>query len=241
MSEQSQAVERTWTVAPSPRRESISVVFRSPKAFARSREEGAPVDGIFLPRPDLEVGQEVDLEIAFADSGVVFRGPGIVLWRRLSGSKQMRPGVGLEFAPGDPSRRLLLFQFAEGRSPRPLVSRPRRIASRIAVEYATVDQGRRWTTITNLSTAGAFLQGAGHLRPGALVHLELSRPSARPIRITAVVAWSRPGIGAGVRFMPTDEAVRLSMGNLAEPDPPAPSGSGERRLMSIETGIGETP
>lgn len=201
------------------RRELISVVFRTPLAFARSRIEGAPVDGIFLPRPDLEVGQEVDVEIEFADSGVVIRGPGVVRWRRLAGSKAMRPGVGLEFAPNDPSRRMLLHQFAEGTGTRILVARSRRIAARFAVEYAVEGQPPKWTMIRDLSAGGAFLRDADDLVPGARVRLLLVRPGAKALRIDAVVAWSRPHLGAGVRFVPSDEALRFSIASLVEATP----------------------
>jgi len=87
------------------------------------------------------------------------------------------------------------------------------------VEYAVDGRPPRWTILMDLSAGGAFLRGADDLARGTRLRLLIVRPGVKPLRIDAVVAWSRRHLGAGVHFVPADEALRLSIVRLSRRRP----------------------
>lgn len=94
------------------------------------------------------------------------------------------------------------------------------------------------TSVSNLSLSGAYVSILAGLNHGDdfSFELELDDDTRRPVRGKAVVVWTDPGVGAGVRFeLSPEERERLAVylqelhlldgAGLAAPAPPAADGA----------------
>jgi hypothetical protein len=96
------------------------------------------------------------------------------------------------------------------------------------------------TSVSNLSLSGAYVSILAGLNQGDnfSFELELDDDTRRPVRGRAVVVWTDPGVGAGVRFeLSLEEHARLAT-YLQELDLLEP-GEAERAVDAASAAPGE--
>jgi Tfp pilus assembly protein PilZ len=79
--------------------------------------KGQDGGGLFVPGDiDVELGEDVDVELAFAEEHVRFTIRAKVAWKRANaGRRALPPGVGIAFADGQQRTEQQILRFAEGK------------------------------------------------------------------------------------------------------------------------------
>jgi uncharacterized protein (TIGR02266 family) len=190
--------------SPTPQ---LLLTFKDRQAFLARYHETRKVAGLFVAgHVELEVGSVVELELAFADDRMVFRGRGVVRDRFIEDGHPHAPGLWVEFPPSEEKTRHLVVEYARGRDRQTVKRRPRRFKVRIQVAYATEAEFKQAHT-EDLSRGGAFIETDELFDSGTLLALRIEPGDGHPaISTTAEVAWRQeaPVRGFGVRFTTGD-------------------------------------
>jgi hypothetical protein len=150
----------------------------------------------------LDLGAQVDIEIAFAEEQLVLHSRGVVRAKRVADRSNLRAGVGIEFLPSELKTRDLIVSFTNGQAD--LVRRKsRRLPVVMAVEL-TLPTGQRTEFTENISREGALVCIADPPGPGTRLTLTLKPQGLdRTFSLAAEVRWrrlnDRPAMG--VRFI----------------------------------------
>ncbi|MFC1609659.1 PilZ domain-containing protein, partial [Myxococcota bacterium] len=145
---------------------------------------------VFVPgHVSLDLGTQVQLEIVFANEGHTFRTRGVMRWRRAQKSRNLTPGVGVEFLETEHKTRDLLLEFANGGETRFINRRDRRLPIRLRVQFTT--ESTSSTALTDdLSEGGMFIQTDEIPEIGTTVRIKLKPPGHMfAIQVRGEVAW----------------------------------------------------
>lgn len=200
--------------APIPRfRRSALLMLPNRAAFLANHFLAAETDGVFVPdHLHLSIGDDVDLEIVFANPPMVFHTRGVVRWKRLRGGRDLAPGIGIEYAADEHEVRDLLDDFARGR---PTRARPRSRRFPVALPIH-LDDGRVGYT-RDLSRHGASLSLPGPVpEPGDCLRLRMRGSEGRSLEVQAKVVWiqTTPVRIVGIRFLFPDIATKNAVSDL---------------------------
>jgi Tfp pilus assembly protein PilZ len=178
--------------------------------------------GLFVPGDlDVELGDEVDLEIAFVEEQVRFHIRAVVRWKRASAGRRALPGVGLGFLPSEATTKGQLLRFARGDDVDHVEREARRYALHLEVKLAVDGAPARVVTTDDMSEGGCFLLVDPPLPLGTTVQITLRAPGAlfSWLTLPGRVAWRRSQghaqrSGIGVEFRFADERQRRRMAKL---------------------------
>lgn len=188
-------------------RPNVLLPLRNARAFLEIYYHQGSMGGVLVQGPHrFNVGDDVDLEFAFAEEGMVFNARGIARWRRLRDQPNLPAGIGVDFLPSERRTRDLLIEFAQGKRVHLIQRQSRRFPVVLVVEYQT-DSVFLTDLTDDLSREGAFICSQTLPAVGQVVRMKL-KPPGKPdgIGLNAQVMWHSRGErqGFGVRFKVTD-------------------------------------
>lgn len=178
--------------------------------------------GLFVPtRRPREHGEHVILDIRAPKLSLSVMIRGQVVWTRSGrGPDGKRPGMGVQFLPGEHHKRDYLLAVIRGRPP---VWKSERRHARLPLHmpgcwHLADDRAMYPCTISDISLGGAFLETSNVMPAGTSLVVQVSMPgSVAQHAIAGKVAWSsdNPGrSGMGVAFKSRDMAGKRRIREL---------------------------
>ena len=186
-------------------RPTLLLPLRNRAAFLEHYFAKGTLGGLFVPGEiDVDIGEEVDVEVAFVEEQVRFHTRAQVRWKREAGARRsLVPGVGIEFLPSETKTQRVLLSFAQGKSVHHVDRAWRRFGLRVGVKART-EAGQRLLSTDDLSEGGCFLLMDDPPHVGAPIEVQLKKPGALfGVTARATVAWRRDETdrrGAGLAF-----------------------------------------
>ncbi|MEW5855723.1 MAG: PilZ domain-containing protein, partial [Myxococcota bacterium] len=184
----------------------LTLPFPDAESFLDAYMQEGPLGGVVLDaRTNVPLGQEVKLLLRFRQ-GVIkeFDIRGRVAWRRMKGSGNLRPGVGVEFLPSERGAVDRLLWLARGHSPSAADRKHRRIETQLQVKVAPRNGERRRCKAMDISEGGIFVASAVLLPLNEEVTVTLKAPGKLlgGFDVKGRVAWHREegDRGYGVMF-----------------------------------------
>jgi Tfp pilus assembly protein PilZ len=184
-------------------------------AYMSKSQDGG---GLFVPGEiDVELGDDVDVELSFAEEQVRFSIRAKVAWKRTNaGRRALPPGVGIAFADGEQRTEQQILRFAEGKESVSHKDREKRW--HINVDVKLDHAGQELTGITDdISEGGCYVLVDIALPVGSLVDVRLRAPGSLFgwMTLRAYVQWRRTqagkdGMGLEFRFVNERQKAKLA-------------------------------
>jgi Tfp pilus assembly protein PilZ len=184
--------------------------YRNRGAFLEQYFDRGALGGLFVPGElDVGIGDQVDVEVSFAEEQVRFHIRGQVRWKRTEKRRALEAGVGIEFLETEQKTHDVLLAFAKGTD----VHHKERAARRwgVQADVKVKADGRVTAAVTDdLSEGGAFLLLDEPIAVGSALELKLKAPGALTgVSLDALVLWRRAdkdkrGVGVEFVFLPDD-------------------------------------
>jgi Tfp pilus assembly protein PilZ len=199
-------------------RAQLLLPMRNRQAFLEQHFQKGEAGGLFVPGDlEVELGDEVDVELHFAEEQVRFHIRAQVKWKRQNaGRRSIPPGVGIEFLAMDRATEQQILRFAEGKESVSHVERERRFAVQMDVRVEGPRGMELEGTTDDVSEGGCFVVTDVNLDVGTPVVARLKVPGALfgRLKLPAVVAWRREQTtrsGMGLQFQFETDRQRQKM------------------------------
>lgn len=182
----------------------VPCVFATGDDFLRCFSDAYPHGAVFCEtRAKLALGEKLLVEIAFPElpNRAVLRGRVV--------SAVTGTGAWVELSASDQSVTQFVVDSASGRIDGTMVGGmvrhhpryPARVSVRYRIDEPEETSPHRTAEIADLGIGGAFVRATNPPRVGTRINLQLSAAGRdQNLEIDGRVAWTRPGIGFGVRF-----------------------------------------
>lgn len=180
----------------------VPCVFETGQQFLASYSKDYPHGAIFCrTRAQLSLGEKVLVEVVFPGlpNRAVLRGAvvsvvaGTGAWVELSARDRSVARFVIDAASGDLDGEGLVRHHPRY---------PARVAVRYRIDELDETSPHRRAELADLGIGGAFVRANHPPRVGTRINLELTAAVAgrQALEIDGRVAWTRPGVGFGVRF-----------------------------------------